>query len=97
MVMMRKTCEICMVQAVTFVSVRTNGADEAIIRDGEETFVIISLFLRRIRPKLLDASDKLARDAFVYSVKVFTSLVLFYASIISHNSGAPTEMSVGAP
>jgi len=27
-------------------------------------------------------------------VKVFTSLVLSYASIISHNSGAPTEMSV---
>jgi len=46
---------------------------------------------------LLEGSDKLARDAFVYSVKVFTSLVLFYASIISHNSGAPTDISVGAP
>jgi len=43
---------------------------------------------------LLEGSDKLARDAFVHSVKVFTSLVLFYTSIISHNSGAPTEMSV---
>ena len=29
-----------------------------------------------------------------FRVKVFTSLVLSYASIISHNSGAPTEMSV---
>jgi len=46
---------------------------------------------------LLEGSDKLARDAFVHSVKVFTSLVLFYASIISHNSGAPTDISVGAP
>jgi len=42
---------------------------------------------------MLEGSDKLARDAFVHSVKVFTSLVLSYASIISHNSGAPTEMS----
>ena len=45
-------------------------------------------------PLMLEGSDKLARDAFVHSVKVFTSLVLSYASIISHNSGAPTEMSV---
>jgi hypothetical protein len=47
--------------------------------------------------KMLEGSDKLARDAFVHSVKVFTSLVLSYASIISHNSGAPTDISVGAP
>jgi len=32
---------------------------------------------------LLEGSDKLARDAFV--VKVFTSLVLFYAFIINYN------------
>ena len=32
-----------------------------------------------------EGSDKLARDAFVHSVKVFTSLVLFYAFIINYN------------
>jgi len=46
---------------------------------------------------LLEGSDKLARDAFVHSGKVFTSLVVFNASIISHNSGAPTDITVGAP
>jgi len=35
------------------------------------------------RGVLLEGSDKLARDAFV--VKVFTSLVLFYAFIINYN------------
>jgi hypothetical protein len=35
---------------------------------------------------LLEGSDKLARDAFVHSVKVFTSLVLFYAFIINYNT-----------
>jgi len=35
--------------------------------------------------KVLEGSDKLARDAFVHSVKVFTSLVLFYAFIINYN------------
>jgi hypothetical protein len=34
---------------------------------------------------MLEGSDKLARDAFVHSVKVFTSLVLFYAFIINYN------------
>jgi len=34
---------------------------------------------------VLEGSDKLARDAFVHSVKVFTSLVLFYAFIINYN------------
>ena len=34
---------------------------------------------------VLEGSDKLARDAFVHSVKVFTSLVLFYAFIIKYN------------
>jgi len=33
---------------------------------------------------MLEGSDKLARDAFVH-VKVFTSLVLFYAFIINYN------------
>jgi len=47
--------------------------------------------------EVLEGSDKLARDAFVHSGKVFTSLVLFNASIISHNSGAPTDITVGAP
>jgi len=37
------------------------------------------------RVGVLEGSDKLARDAFVHSVKVFTSLVLFYAFIINYN------------
>ena len=37
---------------------------------------------------MLEISDKLARDAFVHSVKVFTSLVLFYAFIINYNKTA---------
>jgi len=37
---------------------------------------------------VLEGSDKLARDAFVHSVKVFTSLFLFYAFIINYNKTA---------
>jgi len=46
--------------------------------------------------ELSAGNQRSRRDAFVHSVKVLTSLVLSYASIISHNSGAPTDISVGA-
>ena len=61
--------------------------------------VSVSLISRHVlhASALLEGSDKLARDAFVHSGKVFTSLVVFNASIISHNSGAPTDITVGAP
>ncbi len=40
---------------------------------------------RGFDPFYLEGSDKLTQDAFVHSVKVFTSLVLFYAFIINYN------------
>ncbi len=69
----------------------------AVAEKGGAVVTVTSETADMLPKTLLEGSDKLARDAFVHSGKVFTSLVLFNASIISHNSGAPTDITVGAP